>query len=89
MSNFKLTRPIVMAVILALGLGLLVTQLNSRAQTITCSASNLVDVTLSSGARWQMCWETRTLEGIAIPVIALGEFPCEGGIRDLLRRKVQ
>src|SRR4030065_1265636 len=66
MSNFKLTRSIVMAVIMALGLGLMVTQLNSRAQTITCSASNLVDVTLSSGARWQMCWETRTLEGIVL-----------------------
>jgi primary-amine oxidase len=55
-----------MAIVLALGLGLLGTQQAARAQTITCSASNLVDVTLTSGARWQMCWETRTLEGIVL-----------------------
>lgn len=55
-----------MAIILALALGLLGTQLTARAQTITCSPSNLVDVTLSTGARWQMCWETRTLEGIVL-----------------------
>ena len=55
-----------MAIVLALGLGLLGTQMTARAQTITCSPSNLVDVTLSSGARWQMCWETRTLEGIVL-----------------------
>lgn len=54
------------AVVLALGLGLLGTQLTARAQTITCSASNLVDVTLSTGARWQMCWEARTMEGIVL-----------------------
>lgn len=51
---------------LALGFGLLGIQLTARAQSITCSASNLVDVTLSTGARWQMCWETRTLEGIVL-----------------------
>ena len=55
-----------LAIVLALGLGLLGTQGTARAQTITCSPSNLVDVTLSSGARWQMCWETRTLEGIVL-----------------------
>ena len=55
-----------MIAILVLGLGLLGTQQIARAQTITCSASNLVDVTLTSGARWQMCWETRTLEGIVL-----------------------
>ena len=66
MSKFKLTRSMGLAVVLALGLGLLGTQLTARAQTITCSPSNLVDVTLSTGARWQMCWETRTLEGIVL-----------------------
>lgn len=38
----------------------------ARAQTISCSASNLVDVTLSTGARWQMCWEARSMEGIVL-----------------------
>src|SRR5215216_6652669 len=66
MSKLKFTRSIGMAVVLALGLGLLVTQLTARAQTITCSPSNFVDVTLSTGARWQMCWETRTMEGIVL-----------------------
>ena len=55
-----------MAIILVLGLGLLGAVRTARAQTITCSSSNLVDVTLSSGARWQMCWETRTMEGIVL-----------------------
>lgn len=51
---------------LTLGVALLGIQQPARAQTITCSASNLVDVTLSTGARWQMCWETRSLEGIVL-----------------------
>jgi hypothetical protein len=29
-----------------------------------CSASFLVDRTLSNGARWQLCWEHRALDGI-------------------------
>ncbi len=66
MSKFKLTRPIWLAVGLALAIGLAWTQLTARAQSITCSAANLIDVTLSTGARWQMCWETRTLEGIVL-----------------------
>ena len=55
-----------MAFIVALAFGLLGTQLTAQAQTINCSASNLVDVTLSTSARWQMCWEVRTNEGIVL-----------------------
>jgi primary-amine oxidase len=62
----KFTRSIVAVAVLALGLGLLGTQLNARAQAIDCSAANLVDVTLSTGARWEMCWETRMQEGIVL-----------------------
>jgi primary-amine oxidase len=66
MFTFKFTRLIATAIIISLAIGLLGTQLIARAQTISCSASNLVDVTLSTGARWQMCWETRTMEGIVL-----------------------
>ena len=66
MSKFKLTRPMGLAVGLALALGLLTAQSTARAQTITCSPANLIDVTLTTGARWQMCWETRSLEGIVL-----------------------
>jgi primary-amine oxidase len=31
-----------------------------------CSASFLVDETLSNGARWQFCWEHRSLDGIVL-----------------------
>ena len=55
-----------MAIIVALGLGLLGKQLTAQAQTINCSPSNLVDVTLSTSARWQMCWEARTMEGMVL-----------------------
>src|SRR4026207_713829 len=66
MPNFKLTRPMGLALGLALGLGLLWTQFPARAQTVTCSPGYAIDVTLSTGARWQMCWETRTQEGIVL-----------------------
>jgi primary-amine oxidase len=66
MPKFKLTRPMWLAVGLALALGLLTARYTARAQTITCSPANLIDVTLTTGARWQMCWETRSLEGIVL-----------------------
>jgi primary-amine oxidase len=66
MYKFKFTRSMWLGVALALGLGLLWTQFTARAQSIACSSSNLIDVTLSSGARWEMCWETRTMEGIVL-----------------------
>lgn len=31
-----------------------------------CSASFFVDQTLSNGARWQLCWEQRNLDGIVL-----------------------
>jgi primary-amine oxidase len=66
MHKSKFTRPLVFAACLALGIGLLFTRVTARAQTIACSAANLIDVTLATGARWQMCWETRSLEGIVL-----------------------
>src|SRR4026208_1172053 len=66
MSKFKFTRTMAMAILVALGLGPLGKQLTAQAQTINCSPSNLVDVTLSTGARWQMCWEARTMEGMVL-----------------------
>jgi primary-amine oxidase len=32
----------------------------------TCSGNYAVDETLANGARWQMCWERRNLEGIVL-----------------------
>jgi primary-amine oxidase len=66
MSKTKLTGPMWLTVGLALAFGLSWTQLTARAQSITCSSANLIDVTLTTGARWQMCWEVRTLEGIVL-----------------------
>lgn len=65
MSKFKLTLIVAITAGLALGLGLWWTQMTAHAQPFNCS-SNLIDVTLSSGARWEMCWETRTNEGIVL-----------------------
>jgi primary-amine oxidase len=65
MSKIKLTLSVAITVGLVLGLGLWWTQNTVHAQAINCS-SNLIDVTLSSGARWQMCWEPRTQEGIVL-----------------------
>src|SRR5262245_29332220 len=65
MSKIKFSLSVAIAISLTLGLGLWWTQRIAHAQTINCS-SNLVDVTLSGGARWQMCWETRTNEGIVL-----------------------
>ena len=31
-----------------------------------CSAPFLIDVTFTNGARWRMCWEERTLEGLVL-----------------------
>ena len=39
----------------------------TRAQPgVNCSASFLVDQTLTNGARWQLCWEVRNLDGIVL-----------------------
>ncbi len=35
----------------------------------SCSGVDLIDETLASGARWQMCWEERTREGIILSEI--------------------
>lgn len=36
------------------------------ARATTCSAEFQIDETLPSGARWQMCWELRALEGVVL-----------------------
>ncbi|MFI6324022.1 copper amine oxidase [Nonomuraea sp. NPDC050556] len=36
----------------------------------TCSSPYLVDETLPNGARWQMCWEMRTIEGLTLAKVA-------------------
>ena len=62
MLNLK--RRIWLTLGLVIGLGLLWTQLTARAQSVACSPGYAIDVTLNTGARWQMCWEERALEGI-------------------------
>ncbi|MBX3015203.1 MAG: hypothetical protein KF832_27035 [Caldilineaceae bacterium] len=40
---------------------------STRAQPgVNCSASFFVDQTLQNGARWQLCWEHRSLDGIVL-----------------------
>lgn len=57
-------------ILLLLGIGSVVTlwrYIQARAQPgINCSASFLVDQTLTNGARWQLCWEVRSLDGIVL-----------------------
>jgi primary-amine oxidase len=49
----------------AFGFGLLAGGRALLAQSgLDCSSANLVDVTLPTGARWEMCWEHRAMEGI-------------------------
>lgn len=66
MATLKRLRPLWLALGLAFGLGLLWTQFAARAQSVACSPGYAIDVTLNSGARWQMCWETRSREGIVL-----------------------
>ena len=66
MSHLKHTWRFALAFGLAVAIGIWWNQTTARAQTIACSAANLIDVTLSTGGRWQMCWETRALEGIVL-----------------------
>lgn len=46
-----------------------------------CSAAYLIDETLPTGARWEMCWEQRALEGIVLYDIT---FTPPGGARRLV-----
>ena len=54
-----------------------------RAQSaMNCSGQYLVDVTLSVGSRWEMCWEVRNSEGIIFHDIYY--TPAGGGPRRLV-----
>ncbi len=39
---------------------------HSPANAQACGSEALVDVTLPTGGRWEMCWEARDLEGVAL-----------------------
>lgn len=64
MAHRKRLQPVWLALALAVGVSLMWAQFAARAQSLACSPSYLIDVTLNTGARWQMCWETRQAEGI-------------------------
>lgn len=66
MPNLQRLRPVWLAMGLAMGLGLLWTHLAARAQSLSCSPAYFIDVTLNTGARWQMCWEIRQKEGVVL-----------------------
>lgn len=54
----------------------------ARAQSdYACSAAYRIDETLPTGARWEMCWEPRALEGIVLHDIT---FTPPGGTRRLI-----
>lgn len=64
MLNHKRLYPVGLALTAALGLSLLWVRFAARAQSLACSPAYFIDVTLNTGARWQMCWETRQAEGV-------------------------
>ncbi len=37
---------------------------------ISCSGNDLIDITMPSGARWEMCWELRNEEGVVLKEVA-------------------
>lgn len=50
---------------------------------ISCSGNQLVDVTLPTGARWEMCWAVRDKEGVVLSEVAY-ETP-SGPLRNVLK----
>lgn len=53
------------------------------AGAVVCPASQDIDVTLASSARWEMCWETRDEEGV---VLSNGYFTdADGGRRKVFK----
>lgn len=59
--------PLILTIILLMSAISLWLYAPTRAQPgANCSASFFVDQTLSNGARWQLCWEHRNLDGIVL-----------------------
>lgn len=65
---FNSTRLAVLALALAVfaALGALSWRALEAAAPAACSAAYRIDVTLPTGARWRMCWETRSKEGVVL-----------------------
>jgi len=79
--------PVLGLLVVAAGIALLTFSLwrfapAARAQSdVTCSPEYRIDETLPTGARWEMCWEPRALEGIVLHDIT---FTPPGGERRLI-----
>ncbi|NNL56111.1 MAG: hypothetical protein HKO71_00030, partial [Pseudomonadales bacterium] len=54
-----------------------------HARAASCSGEALVDVTLPSGAAWQLCWELRNEEGVVLKEVAY-KTP-QGTLRNVLK----
>ena len=58
----------------------------SGAHAASCTGEALVNVTLPSGAQWELCWELRDEEGVVIKEAAY-KTP-QGSFRNVLKRGV-
>lgn len=57
---------------------LLLLGLPKMADAQSCSGANLIDETLPTGSRWELCWQHRDEEGIALTGV---HFTTPGGVR--------